>query len=164
MVENVSTSYTNAVQNQEKPYPFLSKEMTSPDRKSAFLTDDKLPSDRPSPFLTKETVDNAKSPFLENKVDAQKNKTPLDRPKIEEKNQENAEIKSSRLPMNDASIISELKRNPLRSTMTIMDIANDFNISYMKAMYIYKTANEDANGIVKEFKLPDKNATVSYLV
>jgi len=123
MTEGVSSSYSNMIENNERPYS-----------------------------------------FSENKVDASEKKNPLARPEIEEKESEKQKKKKNRLPKNDASIISELKRNPMRSTLTIRDIAEDFDISYTKAMYLYKEANEDANGVAREYNLPDRNATVSYLV
>ena len=177
MTESVSSLYTNAMQNQERPYPFLSEEMRSPNKKSAFLTEDKLPTDRPSPFLTKETVENMTSPFITEDM------LPTDRPAPFLEAGKNYELDLSPLSVNPMEngvsvgpmetnlsmpkpkgvIMSELQRDPNRQFLTARDIAKKYNLSYIQAQDAFMELNADKNGIVKELNLP-QNSTVSYLL
>lgn len=61
------------------------------------------------------------------------------------------------------SILYELRSNAMQSKLTTWDIAKKYGISYIQAQEIFVELNQDNNGIVKEFNLP-QNSTVSYLV
>ena len=145
MAESVSNPLT--IQTSEnRPYPFLSDEMRSSDRPSPFLTEDKLPKDKLSPFLAEEyTATNARSP-LSYRTEEDENTS-----------------RTASLPKDNSSIIAELKREPKKYNLTASDIANKYGISFLQARDIYIAINQDANGIVKEWNLPD-NSAVSYLV
>ena len=150
MTESVSSLHTNAMQNQEKPYPFLSKEMRSPNKKSAFLTDDNLPTDRPAPFLEAgKSYDLDLSALsvqrMENGVTVGPMETNLAMPKTK------------------GAILSELQRNPNRNSLTVRDIADKYGLSFLQAQETFMELNADKNGIVKELNLP-QNSTVSYLL
>ena len=67
------------------------------------------------------------------------------------------------LPKNTDSIISELKRNGMHKTMSAYQSADKYGISYMKAREILDKVNQDSNGFVREYKLPE-NSTISYKV
>ena len=69
---------------------------------------------------------------------------------------------SSSIPKQKNVILYEL-RNTMHSTYSAWDIAKKYGISYMQAQEIFVDLNSDANGVVKEFNLPE-NSTVSYLV
>ena len=147
------------IQDRPKPFlsnddiakretPFLTNDIANADRQQPFLSEDNIPAERPEPFLQQPDVSNTQSP--------------LELP--QEQEAEEFTVNDYTLPKNDSIILAELKRNPMHSTMTIRDIADEFELSYQKATDIYKTLNEDSNGVVREFNLPDRNATVSYLV
>ena len=128
------------------------------ERDSVFLSND-VKSE--SPFIKNE-VNPDNQPFLGVQERANE-ESPLTLKQTEETEDE-LKINDYVLPKNTSIIISELKRNPMASTLTARDIANEYNISYQSALDIFKTINADANGVVKEFNLPDEKATVSYLV
>ena len=75
----------------------------------------------------------------------------------------NVEIKPFTLPKNTETIISELKRNGLHRTITPYQIANEYGVSYMKAREILDKLNENSNGFVREYQLP-QYSTISYKV
>ena len=67
------------------------------------------------------------------------------------------------LPKDKGTILTELRRNAMHYMMTARDIANEYGIPYIQAQDIYTSLNEDSNGIVREYKLPE-NSTESFLV
>ena len=69
---------------------------------------------------------------------------------------------SSSIPKQKQAILYELK-NTMHLKDSAWDIAKRYGISYLQAQEIFVDLNQDANGIVKEFNLPE-NSTVSYLV
>ena len=69
---------------------------------------------------------------------------------------------SSDLPKQKNAILYEL-RNSMHLKYSAWDIAKKYGISYLEAQEIFIDLNRDANGVVKEFNLPN-NSTVSYLV
>lgn len=166
--------------SKEQTSPFLSNSDIA-ERESAFLTFENSPEDRKNVFLANETmtertspflnvdIKNDNKPFLEPRVDTSDAKSPLELSKTETDTKDEAAAaatatQTTSTPMSDYLILSELRRNPMSSTLSIRDIAEDFGISYQKAIDIFKALNADTNGIAKEFNLPDRNATVSYLV
>jgi hypothetical protein len=178
MVENISASYTSTVQSSEDKrllFNDLRKNLSEKQSKTLlhkdtdkktnpFLSEDAIPTDRPEPFLTNDFVSAERpQPFLTQETDTSNAQSPLELPKNEESDAEEAAIPTIAFPKNNDTILAELRRNALHSMMTARDIAEEYNISYQKAMDIFKALNEDSNGVVKEFKLPE-NATVSYLV
>ena len=69
---------------------------------------------------------------------------------------------SLNIPKQKNAILYEL-RNTMHSKYSAWDIARKYGISYMQAQEIFVDLNQDTNGVVKEFNLPE-NSTVSYLV
>ena len=69
---------------------------------------------------------------------------------------------SLNIPKQKNAILYEL-RNTMHSKYSAWDIARKYGISYMQAQEIFVDLNQDSNGVVKEFNLPE-NSTVSYLV
>lgn len=146
----------------ERPEQFLPNNFISAERQQPFLSEDRIPTDRPEPFLSNDT--ERPQPFLTQQADTTNAQSPLELQRDEEDTEEDSETVTFTFPKNNDTILAELRRNALHSTMTARDIAEEYDISYMKAMDIYKTLNEDTNGIAREFNLPDENATVSFLV
>ena len=137
MTEGISSSNALTIQTSgERPYPFLSQEMMSSKRPSPFLSEEYTGADKPSPLTIKRE---------ENTEETKDSDKPF------------------KLPKDSGSILSELRRNAMHSMMTARDIANEYNIPYVQAQEIYLSLNEDSNGVVREFNLPD-NSTVSFLV
>ena len=160
-------------EKEEKKSPFLSntdiKDRKSPflnnadmaDRQTPFITEDMLPERQTEPFMTRDITAEREATFLEIPTGTE---TPLQLQNVEEEeNTQDFTIDTITFPKNNDTIIAELKRNPMYFTMTARDIADKYEISYQKATDIFKALNQDANGIVKEFNLP-QNSTVSYLV
>lgn len=81
----------------------------------------------------------------------------------ETNNNVRVEAKQFTLPKNTDTIIAELKRNGLHRTLSAYDIADKYSISYMKAREILDKVNQDSNGFIREYKLPE-NSTISYKV
>ena len=188
MVESVNSSTVQSTDDRNKMFLDWRKQLQSSaqneqnnknistERKSQFLSNSDM-LNRAKKFLSNEDIANRETPFLTNEIssedrpqpflqpaDTQNAKSPLELNQEEESDEIDFTVNNYTLPKNDSTILSELKRNPMRSTMTIRDIANEYELSYQKATDIYKTLNQDSNGVVREFNLPDRNATVSYLV
>ena len=73
------------------------------------------------------------------------------------------ETGSYSIPKTKNSILYELSSSYAGTRLTPIEIAQKYGISYIQAQEIFVDLHQDANGIVKEFKLPE-NSTVSYLV
>jgi len=122
------------------------------------------PAERKSPFLTREQLSpEKKSPFLERKELSDDKSSPLEIQREEDKKNSNTEGVSFDLPKDKGTILAELRRNAMHYMMTARDIANEYGIPYIQAQDIYTSLNEDSNGIVREYKLPE-NSTESFLV
>lgn len=135
MTESLSATNPLTIQRPENtPSPFLSEEMRSPNRPSAFLT-------------REDNVSNEKSPLtIQRKEDDDKDTA-----------------KTTTYPKTSDAILSELRRNAMHSMMTARDIAKEYNIPYSAAHDIFMSLNENQNGVVREFAIPN-NSTVSFLV
>ena len=70
---------------------------------------------------------------------------------------------STGFPKQKQTILYELRSNAMNAKLTAWDIAKKYGLSYVQAQEIFIELNQDKNGIVKEFNLPE-NSTVSYLV
>ena len=91
-------------------------------------------------------------------VNAESNALKINRPDKEAA----SKTTSPSLPKQKNAILYEL-RNTMHTKYSAWDIARKYGISYMQAQEIFVDLNQDSNGVVKEFNLPE-NSTVSYLV
>ena len=160
--ENESPFLSNA-DMKDRQSPFLSNDDIAK-RQTPFLTEDMLPSERPEPFLTNDINAERPSPFLERQENTQNTQSPLEIQRPEEDEETEEKTFGMTLPLNDNVILAELKRNPMRGVLTARDIAQEYSVSYQKAIDLFKELNADSNGIAREFNLPDENATLSFLV
>lgn len=146
---NMSQFLLTEEQVNDKLYASLYNNLSN-ERKSPSIPGDTLSEDRQTPFNSSEIMgESSKSALVI--------KNPNDN---EEKS---IELPSYTLPKTKDDILAELQRDALSYMMTINEIAEKYNISYMNALDIYKSLNEDASGVVREFNLPE-NSTISFLV